>query len=106
MTYDQYRYVVFKDPNWDWKTFDFDQDVVKGDLPENLIMNATDPNMRPFFSRGGKIILYHGWSDPLIPAVNTIEYYDAVVAHMGGAAKTDRARAAVHGAGHGPLPRR
>ena len=88
MTYDQYRYVVFKDPNWDWKTFDFDQDVVKGDLPENVIMNATDPNLRPFFSRGGKIILYHGWSDPLITAVNTIKYYDAVVAHMGGAAKT------------------
>ena len=35
--YDQYRYVVFKDPNWDWKTFDFDKDIVRGDLPENLI---------------------------------------------------------------------
>ena len=46
MIYDQYRYVVFKDPNWDWKTFDFDKDVVRGDLPENLIMNATDPNMQ------------------------------------------------------------
>ena len=34
--YDQYRYVVFKDPNWDWKTFNFDSDVVRGDLPENL----------------------------------------------------------------------
>ena len=83
--YDQYRYVVFKDPNWDWKTFNFDTDVVKGDLPENLIMNATDPNMQPFFSRGGKLILYHGWSDSQVPAVNTIKYYDAVVAHMGGA---------------------
>jgi feruloyl esterase len=41
--YDQYRYVVFKDPKWDWKTFDFDKDVVRGDLPENLLMNATDP---------------------------------------------------------------
>jgi len=85
--YDQYRYVVFKDPNWDWKTFDFDKDVVKGDLPENLIMNATDPNMTPFFSRGGRIILYHGWSDSNVPAVNTIKYYDQVVAHMGGASK-------------------
>ena len=41
--YDQYRYVVFKDANWDWKTFNFDSDVARGDLPENLIMNATDP---------------------------------------------------------------
>jgi len=85
--YDQYRYVVFRDPNWDWKTFDFDKDVVKGDLPENLIMNATDPDMQKFFSRGGKLILYHGWSDSQVPPVNTIKYYDQIVAHIGGAAK-------------------
>jgi feruloyl esterase len=84
--YDQYRYVVFKDPNWDWKTFDFDKDVVRGDLPENLIMNATDPNMKAFFSRGGKLLLYHGWSDPNVPAVNTIKYFNSVVDVMGGEA--------------------
>jgi feruloyl esterase len=82
--YDQYRYVVFKDPNWDWKTFDFDSDVVRGDLPENVVMNATDPNMKPFFSRGGKLLLYHGWSDPNVPTVNTIKYYNSVVHNLGG----------------------
>jgi feruloyl esterase len=85
--YDQYRYVVFKDPTWDWKTFDFDKDVARGDLPENLVMNATDPNMQPFFKRGGKLLLYHGWSDPNVPAVNTIKYYEQVVANLGGPAK-------------------
>ena len=82
--YDQYRYVVFKDANWDWKTFNFDSDVVRGDLPENLIMNATDPNMKPFFSHGGKLLLYHGWSDPNVPTLNTIKYYKSVVDAMGG----------------------
>jgi feruloyl esterase len=83
--YDQYRYVVFKDPNWDWKTFNFDSDVVRGDLPENLVMNATDPNMKAFFSHGGKLLLYHGWSDPQVPTLNTIKYYKSVVETMGGA---------------------
>jgi feruloyl esterase len=86
--YDQYRYVVFKDPNWDWKTFNFDSDIVRGDLPENLVMNATDPDMKAFFAHGGKLLLYHGWSDPQVPALNTIKYYESVVANLGsGAAK-------------------
>jgi feruloyl esterase len=84
--YDQYRYVVFKDRNWDWKTFNFDSDVVRGDLPENLVMNATDPNMKPFFSHGGKLLLYHGWSDPNVPTLNTLKYYTSVVDRLGGPA--------------------
>jgi len=84
LIYDQYRYVVFKDPHWDWKTFDFDKDVVRGDQPENVIMNATDPDMKRFFSHGGKLLLYHGWSDPLVPTLNTIKYYDGVVQNLGG----------------------
>jgi feruloyl esterase len=83
---DQYRYVVFKDPNWDWRTFNFDTDVARGELPENLVMNATDPNMKAFFSHGGKLLLYHGWSDPNVPTLNTIKYYKSVVDGMGGAA--------------------
>lgn len=85
--YDQYRYVVFKDSKWDWKTFNFDADVARGDRPENLIMNATDPNMKAFFAHGGKLLLYHGWSDPNVPTLNTIKYYTSVVDTMGGEAK-------------------
>jgi feruloyl esterase len=85
--YDQYKYVVFKDPKWDWKTFNFDTDVARGDRPENLVMNATDPDMRPFFSHGGKLLLYHGWSDPNVPTLNTIKYYRSVVDVMGGPVK-------------------
>ena len=82
--YDQYRYVVFKDEKWDWRTFNFDSDVVRGDRPENVIMNATDPNLGRFFAHNGKLLLYHGWSDPNVPAQNTVKYYKSVLDTMGG----------------------
>ena len=91
--YDQYRYVVFKDPTWDWKTFDFDKDAARGDRPENVIMNATNPDMSAFFSHGGKLLLYHGWSDSQVPTPNTIKYYNRVVKQLGGESKaSDRIR--------------
>jgi len=84
---DHYKYVVFKDAGWDWKTFNFDSDAARSEMPEYNIMNATDPNMEPFFSRGGKLLIYQGWSDPRVPALQTINYYKSVVEKRGGAAK-------------------
>ena len=86
--YDHYKYVVFRDPKWDWRTFDFDKDIDRSERPENTVMNATDPNLSAFFAHDGKLLLYHGWSDPNIAALSTIKYYNAVVDTMGGAAKT------------------
>jgi feruloyl esterase len=50
-------------------------------------MNATDPNIQPFFSHGGKLLIYQGWSDPRVPALQTIDYYKRVVDAIGGSAK-------------------
>jgi feruloyl esterase len=85
---EHYKYVVFKDPNWDWRTFNFDSDNARSELPDNTVMNATDPNLKSFFGHKGKLLLYHGWSDPNISALSTIQYYNRVVDTMGGAAKT------------------
>jgi feruloyl esterase len=85
---DHFKYVVFQDPKWDWRTFDFDKDVARSERPENMVMNATDPNLKAFFSHDGKLLLYHGWSDPNISPFTTIQYYKSVVDTMGGSAKT------------------
>src|SRR5579859_901656 len=84
-----WRYVVFKDPNWDYKTFNFDSDVALGDKIENDIINATSPDLKAFFGHGGKLLQYHGWSDPLISPRNSINYYQSVVDTMGGASKVN-----------------
>jgi feruloyl esterase len=91
LTLDQLRYVVYKDPDWDWHTFDFskDGDIRRFELPENLIMNATDPNLKAFFAHNGKLILYHGWADPQVPPLSTVEYYQSAVAAAGGVSKAD-----------------
>jgi feruloyl esterase len=85
--YDQYRYVVYKDPNWDWRTFDFEKGIAKGEEPDNIVMNATDPNLKAFFAHDGKLLMYHGWSDPNVSPLNTIKYYKSVADTMGGASK-------------------
>jgi feruloyl esterase len=81
---DLFKYVVFKDPNWDYKSFNFasDSDLtlkVAGDL------NATNTNIKPFMSRGGKMIQYHGWADPQISPGSSVAYYQSVVEKMGSA---------------------
>ena len=72
-----FRFMVMGDPNYDAMTFDYDRD--KGTLDRLApMLDAVDPNLRPFERRGSKLILYHGWSDPDISPLNTIRYYKAV----------------------------
>jgi feruloyl esterase len=48
------------------------------------VTNALNPNLAPFFARGGKLIQYHGWSDPQIPPMHSVNYYNSVLDAMGG----------------------
>jgi feruloyl esterase len=78
--------MVFNDPAWDFKTFQPDRDVKIADDKTAGALNATDPDLSRFKQRGGKLILYHGWSDAAIPAQNLIDYYRSVSSKMGAAA--------------------
>jgi feruloyl esterase len=85
---DQFRYVVHQDPKWDWRTFNLATDGPANEKLSKGLLNADDPNLKPFLSHA-KLILYHGWSDPNVPSENTVNYYGKVVDTLGGSAKTD-----------------
>lgn len=76
---DHFRYVVFKDPSWDSRRFDFDRDIALAETADNGTINALDANLKPFFDRGGKLLQYHGWSDPQISPGNSVQYYQRVL---------------------------
>ena len=78
------RYAVFQNPNWDYMTFDFDSMMTLADRIDDGVTKATDPNLRDFFHRGGKLLQYHGWTDPSISPLNSINYYNSVLDFMGG----------------------
>ena len=83
---DQFRFIVFKDAGWDVQQFNFDADIVRAEETDADTINALDPNVKPFIDRGGKLIQYHGWSDPQISPGNSTQYYARVLERLGGAA--------------------
>jgi feruloyl esterase len=81
------RYAVFQDPNWDYMKFDFDSAMAVADRTDDGVTKAMDPNLRDFFHLGGRLLQYHGWSDPSISPLSSINYYNSVLDFMGGSAK-------------------
>jgi len=88
---DLFRYIVFEDENWEYTTLNFDSDIERA-LVADAPADALDPNLKPFYDRGGKIVQYHGWSDPQISPRVSVMYYESVVEAMGEAAVREHHR--------------
>lgn len=72
------RDLVFKDPKWDFRKFDYGRDTDAARDAGADVLDVPPGGLKAFFARGGKLLLSHGWSDGLIPAPNTIGFYKAV----------------------------
>ena len=74
---------VFGNQNWDWKSFDFDKDVALADNKLGAVLNQINPDLSAFKQRSGKLLQYHGWNDPAISPLNSINYFNSVQEKMG-----------------------
>lgn len=80
--FDTVRILGFQDPSYDWRTFDLDRDLARIDAAAGFV-DAVDPDLRAFKAHGGKLLLYAGWNDAGITPLNTLEYYESVLAELG-----------------------
>ena len=87
------KYLAFPEsppPSFSYRDWEFTAVGFDRLRPLGKVYNATNPNLKGFRDRGGKLILYHGWADPAIPPQGTIAYYQAVQDTMGGLANVQQ----------------
>lgn len=88
-----FQYFLLQDPKWDWTTLTpagFEVLWKQSVEQYGTVIGTDDPDLTRFRDRGGKVIIYHGLADQLIPAEGTVQYYKRVQERMGGPSKTAR----------------
>ncbi|MBI4905422.1 MAG: tannase/feruloyl esterase family alpha/beta hydrolase [Acidobacteria bacterium] len=78
-----YKNMVTGDPNWDYRKFSLERDWKAAEQKAGAHLSADNPDLKRFLARGGKLILYHGWSDAAIPGYHIINYYESVQKKVG-----------------------
>jgi len=93
IAFEWFRYFLLQDPTWDFTTLTparfeqlFDQSVDQYDA----VIGTANPDLTLFRKSNGKLIFWHGWADELIPPEGAIDYYERVVARMGGRKETEK----------------
>jgi feruloyl esterase len=73
------RYFIYNDPEWTYDGYDWDNFQKDAERAAQTL-NATNPDLSAFRERGGKLLIYNGWSDPAQTNHTFINYYEEVLA--------------------------
>jgi Tannase and feruloyl esterase len=80
---------VFDNPGWKFSDLNFDKDVATTEEKVGAFLNATNPDLSAFRKHAGKLLQYHGWNDGSPSPLHSVDYYESVMAKMGGLKKTE-----------------
>jgi len=81
-----FKYFAFQDPTFDFLKMDLGAEFDRAHAIMGPMIDSPNPDLSAFRKNGGKLVQYHGWNDPAIPARSSIRYYEDVGRTMG---KTD-----------------
>jgi len=96
-----------KDPAWEFRLENIAADVDRAVRMDGGLIASVDFNLRPFFDRGGKLLMWHGWSDPQVPAEHSVIFFNNVMQAVGPEAEKSLALFMLPGVSHcagGPGP--
>lgn len=70
-----FRYLVFNDPEWNYPVYDMSR-IYDDTRYASAYLDAKQVDYSELQKRGGKMIIYQGWIDPLISALDIIDHYE------------------------------
>jgi feruloyl esterase len=92
--------IVFPDADWDYHRMSVAADFEKAARADGGLLFSGNADLAPFFARGGKLLIYHGWNDPVVTPQMSLTYFSNVIRTVGPAAEDSMALYMVPGMGH------
>jgi feruloyl esterase len=93
------RKIVFT-PAWDYHTLKVPDDVERAVKADGGLLYGGNPDVSRFFKRGGKLLMYHGWADPLVSPDTSVMMFQRIHNTVGSSAANSLALFMVPGMGH------
>jgi hypothetical protein len=94
------RGLVFEDPKWDFRSFDYDTDVKRSRAAASDALDVPPKGPGNFLKGGGKLLLSHGWADGLISPFETVDFFTRLEKSVGRKARDNVRLFMIPGMGH------